>query len=425
MLTNFVFSNSFILLKINFSPNSKFKKRKLLKKHDKMDKKFLELRIKYHNSWKLVIYEEMDLTSLIAFLKQVFKIPVQDEVALMDITYNAEITSARSLSEDRPIQILLLKENEASYEPPTKDNQKRESKKEILNNQESLTIPLDDIKKKTFEEHQLLVGISKWSEIYRFQVVFGEGKKTLANGFKRIVCCNKKNCSFKLTFKSDKQGIIFTLDEEVSQKNNKHSTFFPIIFIQFLDHQLTCKDKSLFNKQIDQEMFLLMGKTKTIQLLMEIINKKFATKFNLEQIKYRVLKLLNSNRHPDNDAYDFVEIAKNCPNSFFSYELDEENRFQKSLFLSDVMLIYSSKFLDIVIIDSTYKRNRFNLILVNIIGIDNYGRNIMLGFGLLDNETSLSYEWLFRELKKNWNESPLNFVVDECDSIKNGNIFLI
>jgi len=390
-----------------------------------MDKKFLELRIKYHNSWKLVIYEEMDLTSLIAFLKQVFKIPVQDEVALMDITYNAEITSTRSLSEDRPIQIILLKENEASYEPPTKDNQKRESKKEILNNQESLTIPLDDIKKKTFEEHQLLVGISKWSEIYRFQVVFGEGKKTLANGFKRIVCCNKKNCSFKLTFKSDKQGIIFTLDEEVSQKNNKHSTFFPIIFIQFLDHQLTCKAKSLFNKQIDQEMYLLMGKTKTIQLLMEIINKKFATKFNLEQIKYRVLKLLNSNRHPDNDAYDFVEIAKNCPNSFFSYELDEENRFQKSLFLSDVMLIYSSKFLDIVIIDSTYKRNRFNLILVNIIGIDNYGRNIMLGFGLLDNETSLSYEWLFRELKKNWNESPLNFVVDECDSIKNGNIFLI
>ena len=60
-----------------------------------------------------------------------------------------------------------------------------------------------------------------------------------------------------------------------------------------------------------------MGKTKTIQLLMEIINKKFATKFNLEQIKYRVRKLLNSNRHPDNDAYDFVEIAKKLPQQFF------------------------------------------------------------------------------------------------------------
>jgi len=61
-----------------------------------------------------------------------------------------------------------------------------------LNNQENLIIPLDDIKKKTFEEHQLLVGINKWSELYRFHAIFGEGKKTLANGFKRIVCCNKK-----------------------------------------------------------------------------------------------------------------------------------------------------------------------------------------------------------------------------------------
>ena len=71
----------------------------------------------------------MGLTSLITFLKQLFKIPVQDEVVLVDITYNAKITSKRSLSEDRPIQIILLKKNEASCEPLTKENQQRNLKK--------------------------------------------------------------------------------------------------------------------------------------------------------------------------------------------------------------------------------------------------------------------------------------------------------
>ena len=47
------------------------------------------------------------------------------------------------------------------------------------------------------------------------------------------------------------------------------------------------------------------------------------------------------------------------------------------------MLIYSRYFLDVVIIDSTYKRNRFNLPLVNIIGINNSGQNILLAFSLL------------------------------------------
>ena len=64
------------------------------------------------------------------------------------------------------------------------------------------------------------------------------------------------------------------------------------------------------------------------------------------------------------------------------------------------MLLYSKFFLDIVIVDATYWRNRFNLPLVNIIGINNYGRNIMLTFSLLSNETLEDYKWLFSELKK-------------------------
>ena len=81
------------------------------------------------------------------------------------------------------------------------------------------------------------------------------------------------------------------------------------------------------------------------------------------------------------------------------------------------MLDYAKHFLDIVLVDSTYKRNRFNLTIVNIIGISNYGKNLMLGFGLLSNEKKESHSWLFSNLKKAWRQEPLNFVTDECESM--------
>ena len=87
------------------------------------------------------------------------------------------------------------------------------------------------------------------------------------------------------------------------------------------------------------------------------------------------------------------------------------------------MLIYSEKFLDIVMIDSTYRRNRFNLILVNILGISNTGKNIMLGFALLSNETVESYKYVFKNLKKAWkNRQPKNFIIDESQSIQSGEL---
>lgn len=88
------------------------------------------------------------------------------------------------------------------------------------------------------------------------------------------------------------------------------------------------------------------------------------------------------------------------------------------------MLLYSNYFLDIVIVDSTYRRNRFNLPLVNVIGINNYGQNVMLAFSLLSNETTEDYKWLFSELKKIWgNNKPVNFIIDGCDAMKKGFFF--
>jgi len=101
---------------------------------------------------------------------------------------------------------------------------------------------------------------------------------------------------------------------------------------------------------------------------------------------------------------------------YFKFEVNNKNEFDKCIFMSKTMLIYAQHFLDIVIVDSTYKRNRFNLPLINVIGINNFGK-----FGLLSEETSRAYTRLFSQLKQGWeNKKPMNFITDDCQAMKQG-----
>lgn len=179
-----------------------------------------------------------------------------------------------------------------------------------------------------------------------------------------------------------------------------------------------------FTNEIDEEIKLLKGKMKSIKCLTKHINKKFKKNFPIYRIQYRTDKFLKQSYGiPEDDAHLFVEIAKqdvkDNGGSFF-YEKDLEDKFYCALYVSKAMLLFSEKFLDLVLIDSTYKRNRFNLPLVNILGVNNLGQNILLGFGLLTNETKESYDWIMKKLKIVWKKDPLNIICDECPSINAG-----
>ena len=166
---------------------------------------------------------------------------------------------------------------------------------------------------------------------------------------------------------------------------------------------------------------------KTYRNVTEIINKKYETQFRILQIKYQINKLLYTTfGNAQDDAYLFVELAKNeaADGGYFSFKTNNSSQFEKAIYLSKTMLLYVNYFTDIVIVDATYRRNRFNLPLINVVGVNNFGQNIMLAFGLLSNETTDSYTWFFSELKRAWNnKKPLNFIIDGCEEMREGIFF--
>jgi len=195
-----------------------------------------------------------------------------------------------------------------------------------------------------------------------------------------------------------------------------------------IGHKLDYEGEDLFTPEIDNEIDLLKGRVNTVMDLTSIINLKFKKQFEWYIIHYRMQKIMRETYgKPHEDAYKFVSLANQDVKEnggYFKVELGVENRFEKAIYLSKTMLDYSDKFLDLVLVDATYKRNRFNLPLVSLIGVNNYGKNILLAFALLTDETASSYTWVFQKLKEAWNQNTVKtFICDECPSINQGLYF--
>jgi len=120
----------------------------------------------------------------------------------------------------------------------------------------------------------------------------------------------------------------------------------------------------------------------------------------------------------DTDEF-FKEIQKDVKlnRGFYSVDLDKDNKLQKVLYLSSQMLEYASLFLDIVSVDATYRRNRFNMPLVNVCDIDNFGSSIYLLLVYWTMSPNFFMTDFFIKLREAWKANPLNLISNECNEI--------
>ncbi|XP_057767244.1 protein FAR1-RELATED SEQUENCE 5-like [Salvia miltiorrhiza] len=105
---------------------------------------------------------------------------------------------------------------------------------------------------------------------------------------------------------------------------------------------------------------------------------------------------------------------------FFRVKLDEDGRlcniFWRDSRMKDDYLIYG----DVVVFDTTYRTNKYNLICAPFVGINNHWKNIMFGCAFITNENAESYEWLFEVFKKSMeNQSPVTLFTYPDQAIEN------
>ena len=83
-------------------------------------------------------------------------------------------------------------------------------------------------------------------------------------------------------------------------------------------------------------------------------------------------------------------------NFYFAFEFDEGASLTSIFWRDTIMQDDYDLFGDVVIFDTTYKTNKYNMICALFVGMNHLNKNGMLGCGFILNERIESFIWLFR-----------------------------
>jgi len=123
------------------------------------------------------------------------------------------------------------------------------------------------------------------------------------------------------------------------------------------------------------------------------------------------------------DAVSVIEQmeqeAEKDKNFYFKVMYNEEDSRLVALFWCDSIMRDDFKvFGDVVIFDTTYRTNKYNLICAPIVGINNHWRNVMFACAFIADEKIESFEWVLTNLKKAMlNKCPQTIFTDQDHAI--------
>ncbi|XVF57931.1 hypothetical protein PTKIN_Ptkin07bG0022000 [Pterospermum kingtungense] len=114
----------------------------------------------------------------------------------------------------------------------------------------------------------------------------------------------------------------------------------------------------------------------------------------------------------------FKVRATEDPMFFYTVQVDQENRVTNFFWRDSKSRIDYDYFGDVVVFDTTYRTNRYNLVCAPFVGINNHRQTIMFGCAFLLDETTASFTWLFRSfLQSMGDQSPKTIMTDQDHAI--------
>ncbi|GKA25481.1 FAR1-related sequence 5-like protein [Tanacetum coccineum] len=123
----------------------------------------------------------------------------------------------------------------------------------------------------------------------------------------------------------------------------------------------------------------------------------------------------------ESDAQMLINKMKNrkmyVPNFTFQYKV-ENSKLVAMFWADEVAKCNYKEFGDIVSFDATFNSNNYNMKFVPFIGIDNHGKCVTLGSGMLLHEDTKSYTWLLNAFMTAFLKEPTMIVTDQDEAMK-------
>lgn len=101
----------------------------------------------------------------------------------------------------------------------------------------------------------------------------------------------------------------------------------------------------------------------------------------------------------------------------FIYEMEKDGkRFKNLVVQTPHMHKLYERYHDLIFMDATYKTNKYKMPLVVFSSINNEGKNIVVGFAIVQYESSNTYEWLLKSFKEMNNNVEPGVILTDFDA---------
>ncbi|KAG4183077.1 hypothetical protein ERO13_A09G085600v2 [Gossypium hirsutum] len=131
-------------------------------------------------------------------------------------------------------------------------------------------------------------------------------------------------------------------------------------------------------------------------------------------------KRLKLNKGDSQIIYDFFShIQLTSPNFVYLIDLNDEGCLRNVFWMDSRSRAAYGYFGDVVAVDTTCLSNKYEIPLVAFVGVNHHGQSILLGCGLLADDTFESYVWLFRAwLTCMSGRSPQTIITNHCRAMQ-------
>jgi len=107
----------------------------------------------------------------------------------------------------------------------------------------------------------------------------------------------------------------------------------------------------------------------------------------------------------------------------FHYVLDDHERLERVLFFHNASLQLLRLFPKSYVLDATYKTNRFNLPLLDIVGFTATNRSFIIGQAFLTHEQEEDYIWVLQWIRDIYEKyklpTPESITIDKAGGLHN------
>ncbi|KAK1383794.1 hypothetical protein POM88_021529 [Heracleum sosnowskyi] len=133
----------------------------------------------------------------------------------------------------------------------------------------------------------------------------------------------------------------------------------------------------------------------------------------------RDIKVFIGKHDSDMILQKFEDKRETSDNSFFyEYQTNSDGHLTR-LFWADIEGRKSyDVFGDVVSFDATYRTNKYGMVFVPFIGIDNHWKSVNFAAALLDKEDIQNFTWVFEMFLKAMKRPPKCIITDQCAAMK-------